>query len=72
MNWLKVVKWKKLCEKKRNNTGAKIDELMLEKDDLEIRELRENDCEIISASFKEQGWNKPKSQYEKYLELQKP
>ena len=32
--------------------------------------MQENDCEVISESFKKQGWNKPKSQYEGYLKYQ--
>ena len=35
-----------------------------------LREIRKEDCEIISESFKKQGWNKAKSQYEKYLKYQ--
>ena len=37
---------------------------------LQLREMQENDCEVISESFKKQGWNKPKSQYEGYLKYQ--
>lgn len=40
------------------------------KGNLEIREIRKTDCKIISESFQKQGWDKPISQYEKYLELQ--
>lgn len=34
---------------------------------LEIRELQKNDVLIISNAFNEIGWNKPVSQYERYL-----
>ena len=34
---------------------------------IEIRNLTERDCEIISKSFSTQGWNKPTSQYQDYL-----
>ena len=37
---------------------------------LQLRKLRGADCEIISDAFKEQGWNKPVSQYEEYLRYQ--
>lgn len=36
-----------------------------------IRKLVREDCEIISKSFAEQGWNKPREQYENYYEEQK-
>ncbi|MBS4201874.1 GNAT family N-acetyltransferase [Bacillus sp. FJAT-49732] len=36
-----------------------------------IRDLRIEDCEIISTAFAEQGWNKPVSQYESYFTEQK-
>ncbi|TFE19254.1 GNAT family N-acetyltransferase [Cohnella luojiensis] len=32
-----------------------------------IREINENDPIIISHAFKEQGWNKPVAQYERYI-----
>lgn len=35
-----------------------------------IRELREEDAQIISNSFKEQGWEKPVDLYMNYLEEQ--
>jgi GNAT superfamily N-acetyltransferase len=31
-----------------------------------IRELIEADCNLISAAFSQQGWNKPVAQYQKY------
>jgi len=34
---------------------------------LEIRDLMKEDCKTISTAFKEQGWNKPASQYESYF-----
>ena len=37
---------------------------------LEFREIRKADCQKISESFQEQGWEKPISQYEKYLKYQ--
>lgn len=37
---------------------------------LKIREIEKPDCQIISESFKKQGWNKPLSQYQKYLAYQ--
>ena len=40
------------------------------KNSLILREIRESDCEIISAVFNEQGWTKPVSQYREYLEYQ--
>ena len=36
-----------------------------------LRGIRESDCEFISNAFKKQGWNKPPSQYRKYVEYQK-
>jgi GNAT superfamily N-acetyltransferase len=33
-----------------------------------IRDLRVADCETISRAFAEQGWDKPVSQYRRYLE----
>ncbi len=41
------------------------------KRNLELREIRKKDCKEISESFQKQGWNKPISQYEQYLEFQK-
>ncbi len=41
------------------------------KENLELREMRKTDCKEISESFQKQGWNKPISQYEQYLYLQK-
>ncbi|SMF84141.1 Acetyltransferases [Paenibacillus uliginis N3/975] len=38
---------------------------------IHIRELNEHDPVVISASFKEQGWNKPVDLYLNYLEEQK-
>ena len=37
---------------------------------LELREIRKEDCVVISQAFLEQGWNKPKEQYLKYLSYQ--
>ncbi len=33
---------------------------------LEIRELKPADCEVISAAFATQGWDKPVAQYQRY------
>lgn len=33
---------------------------------LELRSIRLTDCKMISEAFKEQGWHKPTSLYEKY------
>jgi GNAT superfamily N-acetyltransferase len=33
-----------------------------------IREMVEADCAVISGAFAEQGWNKPFSQYQAYLQ----
>lgn len=39
------------------------------KDDfIEIREMRLEDCELISRAFAAQGWNKPVAQYQTYWE----
>ncbi|HSK70873.1 MAG TPA: GNAT family N-acetyltransferase [Pyrinomonadaceae bacterium] len=35
-----------------------------------IRQLTENDCEVISEAFAQQNWNKPLSQYKNYLREQ--
>jgi GNAT superfamily N-acetyltransferase len=37
---------------------------------LKIREIHENDPGIISEAFKEQGWNKPIKQFERYISEQ--
>lgn len=37
---------------------------------LSLKELRNEDINNISDAFQKQGWIKPASQYEKYLELQ--
>ncbi len=37
---------------------------------LELREIRKTDCQSISESFQKQGWDKPVSQYETYVEYQ--
>lgn len=37
---------------------------------LVIRNIREDDCQIISDCFKQQGWNKSVSQYRKYYSEQ--
>ncbi|QNE18575.1 hypothetical protein F1D05_12485 [Kribbella qitaiheensis] len=36
-----------------------------------IRALRDDDPEVISAAMTAIGWNKPVSQYEKYVEQQR-
>jgi ribosomal protein S18 acetylase RimI-like enzyme len=33
--------------------------------------MRKKDCKEISEAFQKQGWNKPVSQYEQYLDFQK-
>lgn len=38
--------------------------------DLEIRLLRDDDPEIISEAFKDIGWGKPVTQYQRYLKEQ--
>ena len=40
------------------------------KGNLKLREIRQTDCQKISESFQKQGWDKPISQYEQYLEFQ--
>ena len=40
------------------------------KGDLKLREIRNEDCQLISEAFQEQGWDKPISQYEQYYKLQ--
>ena len=35
-----------------------------------LREIRETDCKKISDAFQKQGWDKPVSQFEKYLAYQ--
>lgn len=37
---------------------------------LKLRKIRKEDCEKISQAFREQGWEKPRAQYEKYVEYQ--
>lgn len=37
---------------------------------VKLRKLNLEDCEMISAAFKKQGWDKPVEQYQKYYELQ--
>lgn len=39
--------------------------------DVVLRDLQEEDIPLIAAAFEELGWNKPASQYQKYLEEQK-
>ena len=39
-------------------------------DQLVLREIRKADCREISNAFRQQGWDKPESQYEAYFELQ--
>ena len=38
--------------------------------DLILRKIRKEDCEKISAAFKDQGWDKPVAQYKRYLKYQ--
>jgi GNAT superfamily N-acetyltransferase len=38
---------------------------------IHFREIKENDLEVISNSFKEQGWEKPIDLYRRYLEEQR-
>lgn len=40
------------------------------KENLKLREIRRSDCQKIHKAFQEQGWDKPISQYKKYLEYQ--
>ena len=40
------------------------------KANLTIRPIEKQDCQIISDSFRQQGWNKPLSQYKQYVEYQ--
>lgn len=40
------------------------------KQDINLRPIRKEDCLIISEAFYEQGWDKPISQYEKYVQFQ--
>ncbi len=40
------------------------------KGNLTLRKIEKTDCQKISESFQEQGWDKPTSQYEEYLALQ--
>ncbi len=35
-----------------------------------LRNLKHEDCEVISSAFTQQGWNKPREQYENYLKEQ--
>ena len=37
---------------------------------LVLRKIRQEDCQLISNAFQEQGWIKPVEQYEKYLSFQ--
>lgn len=39
-------------------------------DGLILREITEEDCELISIAFQKQGWNKPIQQYQEYVEMQ--
>ena len=41
------------------------------KGNIVLRELRKTDCKKISESFYNQGWKKPISLYEQYLDFQK-
>ena len=41
------------------------------KGNIELREMRKTDCKEISESFHKQGWTKPISLYEQYLDFQK-
>jgi GNAT superfamily N-acetyltransferase len=38
---------------------------------INIRKMNDNDPDVISSSFKEQGWEKPVSLYQSYLEEQR-
>ena len=40
------------------------------KGNLKLREIRKSDCQKINESFQKQGWDKPISQYEQYLQFQ--
>lgn len=40
------------------------------KDNLTLRPIRQKDAETIHAAFKNQGWNKPISQFQVYFQLQ--
>lgn len=40
------------------------------KRNITLRKIRKSDCQTISDSFQKQGWDKPVSQYETYLEYQ--
>jgi ribosomal protein S18 acetylase RimI-like enzyme len=48
-----------------------MENMKIDLEKLVIRAMCEKDAEIIAASFKEQGWHKPKSQFDKYLKWQK-
>lgn len=37
---------------------------------LKLRKIQQSDCQNISESFREQGWNKPVAQYKKYVAYQ--
>ncbi|MEL6628137.1 MAG: N-acetyltransferase [Bacteroidota bacterium] len=37
---------------------------------LKLRPIRKEDCQKIHEAFREQGWDKPTSQYEYYFQLQ--
>lgn len=43
---------------------------LMYKSDISIHTLQPRDCLTISQAFAAQGWNKPVSQYERYLEHQ--
>lgn len=37
---------------------------------LSLRKISQSDCEKISLAFRNQGWNKPTEQYERYFQMQ--
>lgn len=52
------------------NTELKYIIPVLPSQDIEIHELRENDCKIISEAYAAQGWDKPVEQYLRYVSEQ--
>ena len=52
------------------NTELKYNIPVLPSQDIEIRELRESDCKIISEAYAAQGWDKPVEQYLRYVREQ--
>jgi len=41
------------------------------KESLRFYKIEEQDCQVISDAFAQQGWNKPTEQYQRYLRFQK-